>query len=545
MVRAFLWLVAAALCQFVIVDRMATCAEEAAQQQEQPAAYEVSKSVPAETAAVEKLLDKAINVNLDSMTLTGLVDFLDEHGIGAYLDIKALEEAGMGADTTIRSLTLRDISIRSVLNLVLWPLDMRYVISHGKLRITTSDVAGVELNARIYNVADLVRHTNPDGTSKDNYDSLVEVITTAVKPDSWDEVGGPGSIGPFQGTLVISQTDSSHAEIVRLLAALRECRASQLAGAKLQPIWGDGPQMLKMRRQFAEKSQAVGDYSFNELPLDEAIDQIAQRSGIQMALDLRSLEEAGMGADTPVTAELRQVTLPVALEMLLEPFDLTYCLSDEVVSITTTDAASQMLTLSVYPVADLVQFGVLKVGGAKQDFDSLIEVATQTILPDTWDVVGGPASIKPFSGASALVVVQRPAAHEELASLLAGLRQLRAAQPPAEEAAKNTPAGDEPVNVAYDDEFVSRTYRLNTSQDPQFVIGQIQALGPGQWYGEGVEIRTAGSKLYLRNTRAAQQRALWRLRQMQALVSGPGARQISTAAGAVEGTAQPTPATAP
>ena len=178
--------------------------------------------------------------------------------------------------------------------------------------------------------------------------------------------------------------------------------------------------------------------------------------------------------------------------------------------------------MAVYPVADLVQFGALKVGGAKQDFDSLIEVATGTILPDTWNEVGGPASVKPFSGASALVVVQRPAAHEELASLLAGLRQLRAAQPPAEKAARNTPAGDEPVNVAYDDEFVSRTYRLNTSQDPQFVVGQIQSLEPGQWYGEGVEIRTAGSKLYLRNTRAAQQRALLRLRQMQALVSGPG-----------------------
>ena len=65
-------------------------------------------------------------------------------------------------------------------------------------------MASNELSTRIYNVVDLVRHTDPDGTFKDNYDSLVEVISTAVKPDSWNEVGGPGSIGTFQGTLVVS-----------------------------------------------------------------------------------------------------------------------------------------------------------------------------------------------------------------------------------------------------------------------------------------------------------------------------------------------------
>jgi hypothetical protein len=353
------------------------------------------------------------------------------------------------------------------------------------------------------------------------------VITSSVDPQTWDEVGGPGSISTFQGTLTISQTDASHAKIARLLAALREVRAMQLADASPKTIWSDGPRMQATRRAFAEKSQAVADYSFTEASLSDVATQIGQRNGLQVVLDLQALEEAGMGADTPVTAELRQVSLPTALAILLDPLDLTYRLSDEVVLITTTDVASQMLNLGVYPVADLVQFGTLKVGGAKQDFDSLTDVVTCTILPDSWDKVGGPATIEPCYGTSALVVDQVPRAHEELERLLTGLRQLRTALPPAQQAEKKPAASDEPVNIAFDEEYVSRTYRLVPSQDPQFVIGQIRALEQDQWYSDGVEIRTAGTALHLRNTRAAQQRALNRLKEMHAVVTTPSGKQVT------------------
>ena len=41
-----------------------------------------------------------------------------------------------------------------------------------------------------------------------DFDSLIELITTTIDPDSWDDVGGPGSIAEFATnlSLVISQT---------------------------------------------------------------------------------------------------------------------------------------------------------------------------------------------------------------------------------------------------------------------------------------------------------------------------------------------------
>jgi general secretion pathway protein D len=61
------------------------------------------------------------------------------------------------------------------------------------------------------------------GGAQADFDSLIELITTTVKPQTWDEVGGPGSIQEFQNnlSLVISQTQDVHEEIVDLLEQLR------------------------------------------------------------------------------------------------------------------------------------------------------------------------------------------------------------------------------------------------------------------------------------------------------------------------------------
>ncbi len=47
-----------------------------------------------------------------------------------------------------------------------------------------------------------------------DFDSLINLITSTVPPTTWDDVGGPGAIGPFETnlSLVISQTQSIDGE---------------------------------------------------------------------------------------------------------------------------------------------------------------------------------------------------------------------------------------------------------------------------------------------------------------------------------------------
>src|SRR6185295_14732333 len=61
------------------------------------------------------------------------------------------------------------------------------------------------------------------GGVQPDFDTLVDLITTTVKPQTWDEVGGPGSVSRFPNnlSLVISQTQEVHEEIVYLLDQLR------------------------------------------------------------------------------------------------------------------------------------------------------------------------------------------------------------------------------------------------------------------------------------------------------------------------------------
>jgi hypothetical protein len=63
-------------------------------------------------------------------------------------------------------------------------------------------------------------------------DDLIDTITSCVKPHSWDANGGPGTISPLGGMLVVSQTREAHEEITKLLDRL--CAASP--GARVVTI---------------------------------------------------------------------------------------------------------------------------------------------------------------------------------------------------------------------------------------------------------------------------------------------------------------------
>ena len=49
---------------------------------------------------------------------------------------------------------------------------------------------------------------------------LVNLITTIVDPDSWSDVGGPGSIDEFKGLLTLNVSQDVHEKVENLLNLL-------------------------------------------------------------------------------------------------------------------------------------------------------------------------------------------------------------------------------------------------------------------------------------------------------------------------------------
>jgi hypothetical protein len=113
-----------------------------------------------------------------------------------------------------------------------------------------------------------------------------------------------------------------------------------------------GGQEEKILEQLDEPTRM----DFEEMPLDEVVDYLKEFHGIEIQLDTKALDEVGIGSDTPVTSRVRGISLRSGLRLMLKGVDptLTYAIENEVLMLTTREAAEENLVTKVYPVADLV-----------------------------------------------------------------------------------------------------------------------------------------------------------------------------------------------
>jgi hypothetical protein len=100
--------------------------------------------------------------------------------------------------------------------------------------------------------------------------------------------------------------------------------------------------------------QESTSFEFIETPLRDVIEYLRDLHDIEIQIDQRSLDDVGIGTETPVTRSLKGISLRSALRLLLRELDLTYIIRDEVLLITTPEEVENNLTTKVYPVADLV-----------------------------------------------------------------------------------------------------------------------------------------------------------------------------------------------
>ena len=207
-------------------------------------AQQVARTIPddglatapanAAEAKIRAALNKTCKIAYYNAPL-GLVvrDLAAMYAMNIHIDAKSIDAVGIGDDTPV-TLTVNNVSLKSALGLMLDQLELTWMIRHETLLITTPEVAEANLHTRVYNVRDLVVQfdagaesilDDPQSEAVD-FESLIELITTTVAPDTWDEVGGPGAIDGYHNglscALVISQTDLVHDEIDKLLVDLRE-----------------------------------------------------------------------------------------------------------------------------------------------------------------------------------------------------------------------------------------------------------------------------------------------------------------------------------
>jgi hypothetical protein len=193
---------------------------------------------------IERALEAPTSLAFKETPLEDVAQIIHrQHRVPIHLDRRALDDVGIGTDVPI-TFAGRGLSLRSALRLILRELELTYQLNNDGVLITTPEEAESELTTVIYPVSDLVRFRDSEDKEWSDYDTLVNIITSTVAPQSWDCVGGPGAADGtrYQNTdvLFVSQTQDVHRHIASLLDTMRS-----VAGAKSP----DGELPLKERSE--------------------------------------------------------------------------------------------------------------------------------------------------------------------------------------------------------------------------------------------------------------------------------------------------------
>ncbi|HEX3655494.1 MAG TPA: hypothetical protein VHV55_06805 [Pirellulales bacterium] len=271
------------------------------------------------------------------------------------------------------------------------------------------------------------------------------------------------------------------------------------------------------------------EVEFIEAPLTDVIEFLKTRHQVEMQLDRKALDEAGVAADTQITRNLKGISLRSALRLMLRDLELTYVIRDEVLLITTVSNAETIHTTRVYAVGDLLRSASDDALQSNPAHD-LIAAIVKTVAFTTWSDVGGAGAICYSPEAQGLVISQTAEVHEQIYGLLVAMRKVRAAtgaQPGAQAADHNpdkmfvvtyflkpsaaaTPAAKQPGKdeKAAAQAPVEAVAKRDLADDLARAIPEV--IEPASWKNNGGQgtIESIGVGVVVRQTRLGQHQVL-------------------------------------
>jgi hypothetical protein len=242
-------------------------------------------------AQVAFALEEPVEVNFLDLPLNDCLDYLAHTTkIPMQLDTQTLTDEGVPLNAPI-TLKLKECRLKSVLHLLLEPMQLAFLYEDDLMVVTTATRAGEKLFTRTYPVRDLFHGrlgadvrtqapnnaagnakgggffgidiqvaqgfggglagrgiagghvADPDGRAfgapePPRWDDLVDAIITTIEPDSWANLSGPGTLVYVKetGCLVIKQTRSAHDQILQLLRDLRKSKILAKAASRLHSV---------------------------------------------------------------------------------------------------------------------------------------------------------------------------------------------------------------------------------------------------------------------------------------------------------------------
>ena len=223
-----------------------------------PASEFLQKSITENNNEVELKLANVTKVEYFETALNDVLEDLKEkHELSFYVKTEMLETLGITTDELV-TISLPKIRLSMLLELILEKHELTHVVQDGIVIITTKEDAEAAFRQiKVYNCRDLIDQGNeintllsqmskgggdsPAGKNKEiklttgggllrglqpsrrqpTAENLIDLISNLVQPESWDEVGGPGTISAHDGLIAINNTTQVHNKVESLLAMMR------------------------------------------------------------------------------------------------------------------------------------------------------------------------------------------------------------------------------------------------------------------------------------------------------------------------------------
>jgi hypothetical protein len=179
-------------------------------------------------------------------------------------------------------------------------------------------------------------------------------------------------------------------------------------------------------QQIIEENLAKkGSFEFTDTPLSNFVSLLREKYSMNVVIDYRALKDKNIGEDSPVTINLKNVTVRSALELAIRPLGLNWTIYCEALVISTPAAIQSMQFNRVYDITDLVMVAGEQ-GKTWEEPDTFIDLITSTASPESWENTGGHGTIQLVSTGAArlLVVSQDYRVQRQVADLLSELRNV-------------------------------------------------------------------------------------------------------------------------
>ena len=169
---------------------------------------------------------------------------------------------------------------------------------------------------------------------------------------------------------------------------------------------------------------------FDQVGFEDVVEFLRDVSGLNIFVNWKVLEAAGIDRNTPVTANVHNVKFSKALDLILDSVGggktkVRYSIDQNVVTISTKEDLDKHVVIQVYDIRDLLASE--SDGPTRQQMmDAVQKLILQNVDSETWKENNGHVgSLRIFDPGGQLIVTQTPENHRQIVALLDRIREER------------------------------------------------------------------------------------------------------------------------